>query len=101
MQRALRWFSRRNLWGVAAHEQAARRIADPWQDEIAAWLASESPERIHSRDILKNCLELDPAKQTPAHGKRLRAIMQTIGGWTYRTQLRVGEVSGIGGYERA
>jgi hypothetical protein len=26
--------------------------------------------------------------------------MQRIGGWTYKPQLRIGKVAGIGGYER-
>jgi predicted P-loop ATPase len=88
------------LWSLAAGEQAARRIADPWHDEVSTWLANESVPRIHSRDLLTNCLGLDPAVQTSAHGKRLRGVMQAIGGWTFRPQLRIGTVAGVGGYER-
>lgn len=56
--------------------------------------------KIHSRDLLSKCLGIPPGKKSPTHGKELKNIMAANPKWAYRNQLRIGDVAGIGGYER-
>ena len=56
--------------------------------------------QIHSRDLLSKGLGIPRGMQTTAHGKQLKTIMAAKSGWTYNKQLRIGGITGIGGYER-
>ena len=124
-------FLPKELWGIAAQEQDARRLAHPWEDEIEAWMESVTPEtcfthkdtgkcitgdcmhlpadcfgtdgklrRIHSRDLLSKACGIPPGSRNTAHGRTLKTIMARKKGWTYRGNLAIGGVKGIGGYER-
>lgn len=123
----------KELWGVAAAEQSARRVSHPWEDDLTAWTESVTSEtcfthsdpgkcnvydghcvrlpadcfgadgklhRVHSRDLLSKCLGIPSGKKSTAHGKDLKNIMAAKPNWVYRSQLRIGDVAGIGGYER-
>lgn len=116
-----------SLWATAAEEQKARLLVDPWVDQVKPWLDDPFHEReadnrlfdgrrygdiiepymtdstldkIHSRVIMAECLHIPPGSQTKEHGRKLRAVMSTIGGWEYSDNLRVGKLRGIGGYRR-
>jgi len=118
----------KDLWAVAAGEQKARLLIDPWVEQLKPWLEDPFHERdgayrgfdgrtyeeiigpymtnnkltkIHSRILMAECLGISPGSQTREHGRRLRTAMVAVGGWDYAEQLSVGKMKGIGGYTKA
>lgn len=57
-------------------------------------------QKIHSRDLLSKCLAIPRGLQNTAHGKQLKTVMAAKKNWTYHPQLRIGDIAGIGGYQR-
>lgn len=117
----------RELWAVAAEEQKARLLVDPWVEQLTPWLENpfhekgeehrgydgrqygeiikpymgeDGLEKIHSRILLAECLNIPPGSQTPEHGRRARAAMAGIAGWSFNANLTAGKLKGIGGYVR-
>jgi len=104
-----------HLWTMAAEAQAARLATDPWRDDLILWLdgyrrefdgehwkttRTEPVERIHSRDLLMDALHIDTSRQNQHIAKRLREVMRTIDGWTYKQGIRIDGKGNAAGYQR-
>jgi predicted P-loop ATPase len=76
-----------SLWGDAGAEQEKRRVKHPWEDILAANIASirdtgDGFERIASADILEHVLAIPRGQQNPSHGRTLAQVMKRIGWMT-------------------
>lgn len=102
-----------HLWAVAAEEQSERLADDPWKDRIQAWLDGElvehslsGPERgerrdrVHTRDLFNEALGIEAGRQNQHMAKRLKDVMRSIGGWTYKRGLRIEGIGSGAGYQR-
>ncbi len=83
------------LWPAAAEQQARRHAEDPWCDQISEWLIRKDVDRVHTRTVLNEILELDAGRTNQAFTKRLREVMEALG-WDYKRGVRVDGVSGAG-----
>ncbi len=93
----------RELWADAAREQEERHAEDPWADRLRDYLdgrgepgPAEPVDRAHSSHLLERVLGLTTGAQTTNHATRLKAIMTSRLGWTYRRNLKVGGVNKAG-----
>lgn len=93
----------RGLWWSAAEEQGQRVTADPWEGTLRDYLEERSKDdsslpsdRVFSRELLTNALNLPAGQQAQAHSKRVRAIMEQCLGWKYSGTIRIGSKTGAG-----
>jgi putative DNA primase/helicase len=87
----------KELWAVAAEEQAARCVDDLWRGPVEEHLVGK--DRVHSIELLTVAIGLNASQITQATAKRLRTIMDAIGGWTAKRAIRIGDRNAAG-YER-
>jgi putative DNA primase/helicase len=68
-------------WDVPVEQQRdeveSRRMVDAWESTIEEWIGSR--DRVQSRHILSDCLQIDLAKQDDLAGKRVARVMRTLG----------------------
>jgi hypothetical protein len=71
----------RSLWEDARIEQEARLERDPWRETLADVKGCQcgDEERIASWRLLSEHLRLTPDRQQSIHGKRLKAVMNSLG----------------------
>jgi predicted P-loop ATPase len=94
------------LWNVAAEHQKERVSEDPWAGLLRDYLDGRTPlgalgpidaiNRVHTRDLIAYALNLNAAQQTPSVPRRLRTVMEKQVGWTYATNVRIGDKQGAG-----
>jgi predicted P-loop ATPase len=94
------------LWNVAAEHQKERVSEDPWAGLLRDYLDGSTPvggigpidaiNRVHTRDLIANALNLNAAQQTPNVPRRLRTVMEKQVGWIYATNVRIGDKQGAG-----
>ncbi len=76
-------------------EQDARMRADPWEEEVSAWLLRPSDlgnrrDGITTRDVLTGAFGIDPMKHTNVDAARVGAILRKIGWAPGRQERRNG-----------
>ena len=91
------WTLPPELWGEAAERQEAETAADPWADEILAFLEhrqdvlegeeAPSPHRVHTRELLGH-LVVNVSQRNRNHETRLRSVMESLG-WEHSKSVRV------------
>lgn len=98
----------RELWVVAAEQQADRRVVDPWEDKIREDFSERESvsksngkvfDRIHTREIYEKVLILPVEQQTVKNSKNIAKLMQRLG-WRHKGSLRIGNKV-ASGYVRA
>jgi predicted P-loop ATPase len=91
------WLEDAELRRAAAAEQEARRIEDPWEAIIAAWL--ESPKRQPDRDGYRAPIDLDDGRVTVAQILE-HAIGQPAARQSKSDQMRVGKILRLLGWTK-
>ncbi|MBA4227699.1 MAG: hypothetical protein C0456_13810 [Hyphomonas sp.] len=91
------WSLPPELWGEAAERQADETAADPWADEILAFLEhrqdvlegeeAPSPHRVLTRELLGH-LVVNVSQRNRNHERRLRSVMESLG-WEHSKSVRV------------
>lgn len=89
-----------HLWKLAAQEQQVRLAGDPWKDQIAAWLERQPRDRVHTQEIFDWALGIDASRQNQHVAKRVRQVMASIGGWTYKHGIRIEGRGTAAGYQK-
>jgi predicted P-loop ATPase len=70
----------REIWEAAAVEQEARRVIDPWEDELRKHVTNL--DRIHSSELMRK-LNIPTHSQSQNHFRRIKSIMTEQLGWKY------------------
>lgn len=87
---------------MAAFAESLResyRTESPVREAVLAWLDT-APERICTRMVLQEALQLDPDRGQK-HARAIRQIIDATGGWEYKNALRFGSGYGRGrGWQR-
>jgi predicted P-loop ATPase len=76
-----KWWLEGKIERVAAEQADARRLFDPWQDEIEAMLTTgnmKDLDRVKPSDVLAN-LSLAAGQQTPFYAARVGKILRALG----------------------
>lgn len=81
------WWLDNEVEEAAAIEQDGRRIADPWEEPIAEWLARTRLKEVSTHDILHEALAVPHERQDAGKFKRVGAVMKQMAGWE-RVQRR-------------
>lgn len=98
------------LWPVAAVEQEARRVPDPWEDQLATIPTEiefeyfkdgftrketikiihriDDQERVSSSDLLTHVLKIPVGQQATPHPMKLATVMRRLG-WERTTGGKV------------
>jgi energy-coupling factor transporter ATP-binding protein EcfA2 len=89
----------KELWAIAAIEQAERLEDDPWLEKLAGerGTAHDDVVRVYTQELLAGTLQIPPERQTQAHTKRLATLMRKLG-WEAK-KFNIGGQT-IRGYER-
>ena len=77
-----------SLYLEAERQQENRRVEDPWEDKVRAYLTTHNQERVHTKELLESCLALNSSQQHSGTSRRLHEIMDTLG-WTYKRSIRI------------
>jgi hypothetical protein len=67
----------RSLWKVAGAEQEARRVVDPWEEELGYALGDASGKVLNAE--LWSVLQVDAAHRTQKENARLGSVMHRLG----------------------
>ena len=110
---ALVRYRRKEIWWpdgeqeeLCRAEQDARRVADPWEATVRRWLLGREPyggaardknERLTGNCVLRQAIDLHPAKIGKSEEMRIGAVLTTLG-W-HRKKMRIDGES-VWGYQR-
>jgi predicted P-loop ATPase len=91
----------RGLWADAGAEQDQRLERDPWLDELVDLGGPQvgDYDRVTSKELLADYLEIPPERQQPHLLKRLANVMKQLG-WDGPKPLKMPGGSTARGYER-
>jgi len=65
-----------SLYPEAELQQELRRLEDPWEDKVRAYLTTHNHERVHTKELLESCLALNSFQQNSGTSRCLREIME-------------------------
>lgn len=72
------WWPTRELASDIATAQERRFDLDPWEELISDWLPSQSAD-LTIKNLLHDCLSLDPRDQTPIAAGRIARVLRRLG----------------------
>jgi predicted P-loop ATPase len=82
------WLETPELEALAAAEQAARFIVDPWEAPVAEWLGDRIDVSV--QQVLRHALRLRPEDQTQQHQNRVARILTNLGFVQFRPRTPKG-----------
>jgi putative DNA primase/helicase len=83
------WLETPELEALATAEQEARFVVDAWEDTVRAWIGNRLS--VGLADVIEGALGIEPAQQTQAVQKRVKAILTKMKFTKSRPRLRSGK----------